>query len=231
MNYDAVIFDMDGLLLDTEVIAMKTFEMACSAFDIKMNKSAYLQCIGSNANRTKEILIENYGPDFPSDKIFELWSEYYHDMAVKIPVSLKPGVTWLLNELKRRKISAAVATSTAYDIAIKKLKNADIFEFFKVIVTGNQVKLSKPQPDIYLKAAAKLNVDPSRCLALEDSENGVKAAYAARMTVFQIPDLAEPSDEIKTLGHTILKSLFDVANYLILIACFYYKLAPCWFFH
>jgi beta-phosphoglucomutase-like phosphatase (HAD superfamily) len=107
----------------------------------------------------------------------------------------------------------AVATSTRTKRATEKLGDAGLLDYFKIVIGGDQVEQGKPDPEIYLKAASALSSAPSRCLALEDSANGVKAAVAAGMTVVQIPDLVPPSDELLQLGHIVLSSLADVPKY------------------
>jgi len=95
----------------------------------------------------------------------------------------------------------------------KRLKHAGLLEYFDLIIGGDQVEKGKPHPDIYLLVTENLLVNPQRCLALEDSENGVKSAVSTQMSVIQIPDMMQPSEELKQLGHTILASLEDVVGY------------------
>lgn len=214
MDFEALIFDMDGLLLKTEAIAIKAFEEACEDLGHTMKKDVYLRCIGTNDMRAREILTEGFGQDFPIDEIIKLWDKKYHVRAVEQPVPLKKGVKTLLDLLVKNKIPAAIATSTAYEIAIKKLSNAGIFGYFNELVSGDMVRESKPHPDIYLMAAERIGIKPERCIALEDSETGVRAALAAGMQVFQVPDLVEPSAEFRQLGHTVVASLEEVIPYL-----------------
>lgn len=214
MRFDAVIFDMDGLLLDTEIIALETFEQTCQMLKIPMQRSVYNQCIGTNAAKTKEILLRGFGADFPFERVSELWNQKYQEEALAKPVPLKPGVMALFSKAAEIGIPMAIATSTAQDKARLKLRNAGIEAFFDVIVSGDQVRNSKPDPEIYLKAARMLGKDPCRCLALEDSDNGVKSAHQAGMFVIQIPDLIPPSPETRQLGHMILNSLYEVPRLL-----------------
>jgi beta-phosphoglucomutase-like phosphatase (HAD superfamily) len=101
----------------------------------------------------------------------------------------------------------AIATSTRYHDAVNALESAGNRDYFKFVIGGDHVTNSKPDPEIYLKTAYKLDVDPKECIVFEDSENGVKSAHAAGMNVIQVPDLAPPSEEIKRLGHRIYDSL------------------------
>lgn len=108
----------------------------------------------------------------------------------------------------------ALATSTAHDEARVRLENAGLLDFFELIVAGDQVEHGKPDPEIYLKAAEGLELSTHQCLAIEDSDNGVRAAHSAGMVVIQVPDLAQPADHVRALGHTVLQSLGEVERYL-----------------
>mgnify|MGYP000072935976 CR=1 FL=1 len=107
----------------------------------------------------------------------------------------------------------AVATSTRTDRAKVKLSDSGILDYFDIIIGGDQVSNSKPDPEIYLKAASELSSEPSKCLAFEDSPNGVKSAVAAGLTVIQVPDLVQPDEDLLKMGHIVLGSLADVQDY------------------
>ncbi len=206
---DAVIFDMDGLLLETEKIALKTFRATCSLFDIRFNQTLYDTCLGRNLQDTEGILTRNI-PAFPGSAFMTAWKDAYHEEAVVKPVPLKPGVRRLLSHLQDSGIPCAVATSSGQRVALRKLDNAGIIDQFRFVVSGDQVTRSKPDPEIYLTAARRIGTAPEHCLALEDSDNGVRAAHAANMLVFQIPDLVAPSADVRQLGHQVLPSLIQV---------------------
>jgi len=212
--YNAVIFDMDGLLLDTERIALEHFVKACRAFHFEPDIDVYVRCIGTNSAATQVILTEGYGPEFPFEAIREVWTENYQKAVRENPIPMKSGAEKLLNYLKQSDIRLAVATSTKYDTALQKLKNAGVFHFFEKIVGGDQVENSKPHPEIYLQVSAFLGEVPEQCLALEDSDNGVLSAHNARMQVIQVPDLREPSAEVRNIGHPILPSLDEALRFL-----------------
>lgn len=213
-KYQAAVFDMDGLLIDSERIAQQCFINACECYGVPFNPSVYLQVIGTNATTGRQILIDGFGPEFPYDDVSNHWFENYKMLAFQQPVPLKKGAESLLKHFKRNDVPMAVATSTAYDKAIVKLKNSGLIDYFDFVIGGDMVEESKPHPMIYLTAAQQLQVEAENCLAFEDSNNGVKAAYAAGMFVFQVPDIVEPTDEIKRLGHPIFHSLYDVKDYL-----------------
>ena len=201
---------MDGLLLDSEKIALECFLEACQTAGFTPDISLYLKCIGTNSKRTKQILLEGFGGKFPFDEVFKHWGALYYMETIEKPVPLKRGAKQLLEKLKNTGYPMAIATSTAHNKAIVKLKNAGILDYFELIIGGDQVKNSKPDPEIYSTAANKLGINADKCIAIEDSDNGVKSAHGAGISVIQIPDLQPPSNEVKELGHTILDSLFDI---------------------
>jgi len=206
---DAVIFDMDGLLLDTERISLAAYHETCAEFDLAFDQTLYDSLIGCNMVHIEQLLTDKVA-DFPGDPFMKMWQQIYHDEAVLKPVPVKEGVREFLEYLALKNIPCAVATSTGYEKAKQKLKNAELIDFFKDLSTGDQVQYSKPHPEIYLKAARKIGFMPTECLAIEDSDNGVRAAHGAEMLVFQIPDLITPSEDVRKLGHTIVDSMKDV---------------------
>lgn len=199
---------MDGLLLDTEKIALSAFTEACREYDFEPDVEVYYRCIGTHAAR--EILSEGYGPDFPCDAVLVLWEEKYRAIITNQPVPLKPGVLDLLQLLERDSVKTAVVTSTKKDLALIKLTNTGLLRYFDFVLGGDQVTRSKPDPEMYLTACQRMGEEPADCLALEDSDNGALAAIRAGLTVIQVPDMVEPSAKVRALGHKIVKSLEEV---------------------
>jgi HAD superfamily hydrolase (TIGR01509 family) len=214
-RFEAVIFDMDGLLLDSESIALATFIEACREYGFEpSNMEPYYRCIGTNWATTREILIDGYGQDFPLDAISEIWGEKYHRETLTKPVPMKEGVLKLLQYLEGKGVKKAIVTSTRKENAMIKLTNAEILDFFTFVLGGDEITNGKPHPEMYLMAAEKLVVAPAACLAIEDSDNGVLAAFNAGLVVIQVPDLKQPSDEVRALGHIIAASLVEVEGML-----------------
>ena len=141
-------------------------------------------------------------------------SRHHHEICFADAPPIKKGLHQLLDLLEARKIPRAVATSTRRDYAIPRLQQCGLVDRFATITTGDQIVHGKPAPDIYLLAARTINVQPSRCVALEDSEAGVCSAHAAGMTVCMVPDLKQPSDDIRRRAQGVYDSLLDVHKYL-----------------
>ncbi|MBN2420607.1 MAG: HAD family phosphatase [Deltaproteobacteria bacterium] len=210
MKYKAAIFDMDGLLLDTERIFLDAFKKTCSVLGLEFDMSLFIKLIGTNSVKTKELLIDGFGKGFNYDSFRENWFENVKEYLAHNSIPLKEGAVDILEKIKSIHLPMAVATSTRYNDAVKSLDSTGILHYFKFIVAGDQVTKSKPDPEIYLKVADRLGVTPDECIVFEDSENGVKSAHAAGMDIIQIPDLLIPSNELKALAHRIYGSLNDV---------------------
>lgn len=210
----AVVFDMDGLLLDTESIALATFEEACRAHGLEVERSVYERCIGTSTAGTREILGRALGFDV-YDRIGKDWFERYGARVRTQAVDVKDGGHEVLELTRSLGIPVALATSTATELARIKLRLVGLLDFFVAIVGGDAVANPKPHPEPYLTAAATLGFAPNRCWAIEDSDNGVRAAHAAGLFVFQVPDLVQPAAEVRGIGHPVVLSLRDVARVLI----------------
>lgn len=207
IDIKAVIFDMDGLLLDTERLSLSTFIQACEHCGCEPNREVYLECIGSNREKTRQILVEGHGENFPLDAVCDVWDKNYRRVTLEQPIPVKAGAKDLLAFLSGTQVKIGLATSTKQSAAVKKLLNAGIEHYFEFILGGDQVSQGKPHPEIYRKVAAQFGVSAENCLAFEDSNTGVKAAYYAGMNVIQVPDLLEPSAEVKAFNHLIVSSL------------------------
>lgn len=212
---DALVFDMDGLLLDTERISWDAFEEACRDAGWPSPELAiYARCIGGTGQDEGAILCAGYGPGFPWEAVRDGWRRRYREHVEYRAVPVKPGAVELLSYCLDSGIPCALATSTRSDLAQTKLALAGLDAYFRVRVTGDMVRRGKPDPEPYLVAAERLGADPARCWALEDSANGVRSAYAAGFEVFQVPDLVAPPSELRRLGHTVLDSLYDAIDEL-----------------
>jgi len=212
-NFNAIIFDMDGLLLDSERLALEAFETTCSKFCLGDLTDIFKQCIGTNPDLGRSILKSGLNGIMDHKEFNVEWDNRYIKLIQEKPVPLKDGTESLLEYIKSIGIPMAVATSTRTDRAKVKLSDSGILHFFETIIGGDQVSNSKPDPEIYIKAASELSSEPSKCLAFEDSPNGVKSAVAAGLTVVQVPDLLQPDEELLKMGHVVLSSLADAQEY------------------
>jgi HAD superfamily hydrolase (TIGR01509 family) len=207
LSFDAVLFDMDGLLLDTESLWRDVWLAVAAEFGYTLPVAEYQQVIGTTPAGTLEILQRALGPDAPVEAMQRVTKLRALEQIERGHVRAKPGVAALVDVLRARVVPYAVATSTAHDLARTKLRAAGIGELFDVLVGGDQVAHGKPAPDIFLLAAATLGVDPTRCLVLEDSLNGLRAARAAGARAIMVPDLLPADDEARSLAWRVMPSL------------------------
>jgi len=208
----AVVFDMDGLMFDTEKLALEKWLHVSAHYKVESSRDFFKKFIGRRSSDSALLLAETYGIDFPSGLFLQKVSELMKEHVALLGAPHKPGLIELLDWLEDQNIPKAVATSTKLDGARKSL--GDLWPRFHAIVTGEQVLLGKPAPDIFLAAADRLGVAPADCLGLEDSEFGVRSASAAEMMVIMVPDLIEPTTEIRTLVLGVCESLHEVLEVL-----------------
>jgi beta-phosphoglucomutase family hydrolase len=213
-NIECVIFDMDGLILDTERLSFEAWQKILKKYGQVMTQEIYTTLMGITYENVINKLIEIYGRELP---IAEIYAEKNRDVLKVINdngVPVKPGIYELLDFLVERNYKLALATSTSRDKAVNLLEKVGIKDKFRVMVFGDEVVNSKPDPEIFLKAAEKLGVNPEKCIVLEDSPAGIEAAYRAGMKGINIPDLKIPDEKIKKFAHKIFESLLDVRDYL-----------------
>ena len=207
--FQAVIFDMDGTILDTESVFRTIVFEVCTDLGFEMTDAVHMSMVGGSHERTNQLLIEAYGVAFPytlfDERCRVIMRERSHG-----GVPVKPGAREFIGELRERGIPTAVATSSRQPHAQHHLGAAGLLDLFETIVTRDDVINPKPHPEPYLTAARRLGVDPLACLALEDSHAGVRAAHAAGMQTVMVPDLVHPNDDIRALGIAVMESLNHV---------------------
>ena len=218
MQYQAVVFDMDGVIFDTERLVIEFWKEVADRHNIPDVERTCIQCLGTNRVRTREIFLENYGADFPFDpyraEVTELFNTHYKG----VPLPTKPGVRELLCYLQEQDIKVGLASSTAQHLVRDEIGTAGLLPYFQTLVCGDMVEHSKPAPDIFLKACEILNADPTKSIAIEDSFNGIRSAHCAGMTPIMVPDQVQPTDEIRALAFHVMPSLLDVLNWLKTLA-------------
>lgn len=214
LEIELIIFDMDGLMFDTEKISYDSWSSAANLYNYEIEKDLFEKTIGTNLNKTKEIYMDHFGEAFPFDSIKEERVKLSDEMIQTNGVPIKKGLNELIQYLSQQKVTMAVATSTSRTRALKLLKLAGLESCFDYILCGDEVKNSKPHPEIFLNVAEQLKCSPSKCLVLEDSELGIKAAYEAGMIPVMIPDLKEPSQDIQGLMYKRMNHLLEVKCFL-----------------
>ena len=209
---EAAVFDMDGLMLDSERAINDCMARAASDLGHDLPASLWLQMIGGGDGLCRRLLADRIGADATVELLAR--AEAMYDAVADAGIDHRPGIVDLLDWLVARGIPRAVATSTRRPLAMRKLAAAGLLPYFDAVATSSDVAAQKPAPDVYLLAASKLGVAPARCLVLEDSPTGVRAALAAGMTPVQVPDMLVPDDAARALGHRIVASLGDAQRLL-----------------
>lgn len=210
---DAVVFDMDGLLLDTERIALDTYLETAARLGIDASEELFATFVGKNWPTTRALMEKALGAD-AGRRMLGGWVPAFEDRVRAGGIPTKPGADRLLSTLSARGTPMALATSTERRRATMNLEAVGLVDYFPVITTGDEVARGKPAPDIFLLTAERLGIAPGRCLALEDSEPGVESASAAGMRVVMIPDLRPPSPAIAALAEAVCGSLVLAQDYL-----------------
>lgn len=211
---EGVIFDMDGTLFDTERLSFEFWRKILKGYGYVMNKDVYISLMGRKYEAADMILKERYGEDFPSKEVYEKKNVELIKYIRNNGVPVKIGAYEILDFLVENQYKIALATSTNRKRAMELLEEAEIKDKFNVIVCGDDIVNSKPDPEIFLKAASKLGADPKKCIVLEDSPVGMQAACKGGMMAINVPDLKEPDDEIERLSSKICDNLLEVRDYI-----------------
>lgn len=210
----AVVFDMDGVLFDTEILCMKSWLAVAERNHLQGMEEVFPKCIGLNSNDSRQIVLEAYGKDFDYPRFREQAAAWQREYLEQYGLPVKPGMEEILDWLKNSHYKVALASSTRSSSVFSHLQQAGIRDAFSVVITGDMVEHSKPRPDIYLLACRELGVKPEEAYAVEDSPNGIRSAYGAGMKAVMVPDMIQPDEEMRRLSTVILKDLREVLAYL-----------------
>lgn len=207
------VFDMDGLMFDTETLVYNAWQKVMDDHNYKYDFEIFKQTLGKRTVDVKKMYEEMYDNNFVYATMREEANVYFRKAINDFGVPMKKGLINLLEHLKSKGIKIALATSTSSQTTMWIMGLADLKKYFNALVCGNMVTNGKPHPEVFLTAAKELQLDPQDCIALEDSINGIKSAYNAGMKPIMVPDMLEPTDEIKPMLYALCNDLDEVIQY------------------
>jgi len=210
----AVVFDMDGLLFDTEALYQEAILLAAAEGGHEVAPEFFGRTVGLSWVQCRALLLSNFGEAFPVDEFQANWVRHFWVIA-ETRLALKPGALELLDVLDHFRLPRAICTSSSHRTVERHLTAHDLAGRFDEIVGHGDYERGKPAPDPFLKAAERLGVDPRLCLALEDSHNGIRSASSAGMMTVMVPDLLEPTDEIRALCAFVVRDLHEVRRLIL----------------
>lgn len=209
-----VIFDMDGLMFDTETVSFLSFTKAIKSYGFDLDEATFRKTIAANIKRVEQIYVEKFGNAFPFEEMLQKKFTYAADHIQENGVPIKAGLYELLDFLHAHGVKKAVATSSNRTVALNLLAMAKISDKFEYVLCGDEIERSKPHPDIFLRVAEKLCCHPDQCLVLEDAAMGVLAAHRAGMKAIMVPDLVTPDEDTLNIVFKVMDSLHDVKHFL-----------------
>lgn len=213
-RFESIVFDLDGLLVDSEAPALETFKKSCLKFNLEPPVNVYLEALGLDYAQGIAHFERELQGLVPFDEFFPYWEHLYRRIIDSPSLALMPGAGELLEVLSSCGIPLAVATSSSRVGADQKLHNTGIDKYFVCVVTGDDVEHAKPDPSIYTLALNKVGASAGVSLALEDSDNGVRAAVAAGMQVFHMPGIAPAGVASQHPNVQVFENLHGVLTHL-----------------
>ncbi len=213
--YAGVVFDMDGILIDSEPLFRRAAQEAARDLGHHLSDETYAMWMGLPPRAVEAAVLESMGPAFPMRAFREEFRRIWIEHTDSHGMPPQPGMPELLAGLRERGIPFSVATSTQRDQALRSLELAGLGAFIEVLVAGNEVTEGKPAPEIFLRAAAGIGIEPQRCVALEDSSVGVHAASSARMLTIMVPDLHQPNAATAALAAYVIPGTARAARVVL----------------
>lgn len=212
--FRGVVFDMDGLMIDTERVIRYSWDVMGEKMGYVRFGDNIFQTLGMSRVQRNHYFLEKYGEDFPLQEFLDGYHQVYEAYERQKGIPRKKGLLELLELLKSREIPMAVATSTHQEHSIPELKKQGIFSYFSAVITGDMVKRGKPDPEIYRTACEQLRILPEETLALEDSYNGIRSAAGAGLKVIMVPDLLVDEKPVQECIYGKMESLAVVAQWI-----------------
>lgn len=210
----AVIFDMDGLMIDSERVTFECYQEVLKEMNLSMDEEFYKTLLGKPVKGIHQRFYDVYGNDFPIEEVMKKVHAMMAERFEKEGVPVKKGLVSLLCYLKENSYKTIVATSSNRDRVDKILKQAGITKYFDDSICGDEVTKGKPDPEIFQKACQKLVVSTDEAIVLEDSEAGIQASYSAGIKVICVPDMKYPEKQYEEKAYRILNDLYEVKEFL-----------------
>jgi len=213
-QFDAVAFDMDGLIFDTEELARQAFFITADKFKIGVEDDYYKRFVGHSQPVCDQLMFDRFGIDFDAAGFRRSWWQCVGNLFEIDGVEFKPGFHELFEQLEGQKVPLALVTTSSHSTVLRNFKNWDYPDRFHTLVTWDRGLPSKPAPDKYLAAAGDLEVNPENMIVLEDSNVGMQAAINSGAKAVMIPDLVDPLAEIETKAYQIFSDKNEVSDWL-----------------
>lgn len=214
MTKPALIFDMDGVILDSEQLVRRSWNLAAQDYGAANSDPVFLLTVGTTRKHTCDILREHYGADFPAEEFNTSLSKIYHEIEALEGVPVKTGARELLQWAKQTGFRVGLASSTRQPIVERELGRENLLQYFDFVLGGDRIARSKPFPDIYETICREMGVPPANAFAIEDSYNGIRAAHTAGMMPVMVPDLLPPTEEMRQLSTAVFSDLTEFHAYL-----------------
>lgn len=213
-NIKGFIFDMDGVIFDTERVYLNIWCEVFKKYGYEMKKELYISVMGRGRKIVKEVFLENYGPLLPIEEMYKEKDRILFDTINNNKVPVKEGAVELLDYLITKGYKIALATSAKKDRLTKQLELSNLSDKFNIIVCGDDVTNTKPNPEIFIKAAHALKLSYKECIVIEDSTAGIKGAFNGKIMGFHVEDLKKADEEIKKYAYKCFKNLNEIKEYI-----------------